>query len=726
MFQVRPLVFALAFSVAPFGTRLRADTGYELWLRYLRVTDATRLAEYRRILGRASVESNSPTGRAIRDELKLGLRGLLDTTVTVDVMSGGHPGLIVGIATSPTIAALLPTSRRPPAGRESFVIANVKEGRKTVIVVAANTDVGALYGTFALMRQLQMQRPLTSVETSEVPRVRRRLLDHWDNLDGSVERGYAGSSLWDWAQLPGTLSPRYRAYARANASIGINGVVLTNVNANARVLTPEYLAKVAALANEFRPFGITVYLTARFSAPIEIGSLTTADPLDSAVRAWWRAKVDEIYRYVPDFGGFVVKANSEGQPGPQDYHRTHADGANMLADAVAPHHGVVMWRAFVYSNDVPVDRVKQAYDEFTPLDGGFRSNVLIQTKNGPLDFQPREPFHPLFGALPKTAQTLELQITKEYLGEDTHLVYLAPLFKEVLDADTYVRGPGSTVARVIDGTLQGQRETGIAGVANIGSDTNWTGSQFNQANWYAFGRLAWDHRLTSAGIAEEWTRATFTNDDAAVRAIVHMMLVSREAAVNYMTPLGLAHIMGSNHHYGPAPWARLSRADWSPVYFHRADSVGVGFDRTSSGSNAVEQYAAPVRDRLADRATVPDSLLLWFHHVGWREPMRSGRSLWDELAVHYQLGVDTVRAMRREWQGVRESIDAPRFAEVDSFLVIQEREARWWRDAALQYFASFSHMPLPAGVEPPPQPLSYYMSLPCPRDPRKPRCPEIQ
>jgi alpha-glucuronidase len=716
----------MALSVAPLGASLRADTGYELWLRYRRVTDATRLGEYRRAFARVSIEGNSATTRAIHDELALALRGLLDTTVMVGGGSTPNVGLVVGAVSSAGIAALVPPSKRPPAGRESFIIASVKRGRETVIVVAGNSDVGALYGTFALLRQLQMQRPVGSLETSEAPRIRRRLLDHWDNLDGSVERGYAGSSLWDWAHLPATLSPRYRDYARANASIGINGAVLTNVNANARVLTPEYLTKVAALANVFRPYGITVYLTARFSAPIEIGGLKTADPLDSAVRAWWRAKADEIYRYVPDFGGFLVKANSEGQPGPQDYHRSHADGANMLADAVAPHHGVVMWRAFVYSNDVPVDRVKQAYDEFTPLDGAFRSNVLIQTKNGPLDFQPREPFHPLFGALPKTAQMLEFQITKEYLGEDTHLVYLAPLFKEVLDADTYVRGPGSTVARVIDGTLQGQAETGIAGVANVGSDTNWAGSQFNQANWYAFGRLAWDHRLLPAAIANEWIRATLTNDDAAIRTISHVMLISREAAVNYMTPLGLAHVMGSNHHYGPAPWARLSRADWSPVYFHRADSLGVGFDRTAGGSDAVAQYAPAVRDRLANRATVPDSLLLWFHHVGWREPMRSGRTLWDELALHYQAGVDTVRAMQGEWARVRSSIDAPRFAEVDSFLAIQEREARWWRDAALQYFASFSHMPLPPGVEPPAHPLSYYMSLPCPRDPHKPRCPEIR
>jgi alpha-glucuronidase len=397
----------------------------------------------------------------------------------------------------------------------------------------------------------------------------------------------------------------------------------------------------------------------------------------------------------------------------------------MLADALAPHHGVVMWRAFVYTNQVPVDRVKQAYEEFTPLDGQFRSNVLVQTKNGPLDFQPREPFHPLFGAMPKTAQMVEFQITKEYLGEDTHLVYLAPLFSEVLTADTYVRGPGSTVARVIDGSLQGQAETGLAGVSNIGSDSNWTGSQFNQANWYAFGRLAWDLSLSAESIADEWVRMTFSNDSSVVRTIVHMMIVSREAVVNYMTPLGLAHIMGTNHHYGPAPWVKLGRADWSPVYYHRADSAGIGFDRTAEASNADAQYAPAVRDRYADRATVPDSLLLWFHHVGWTERMGSGRTLWDELALHYQTGVDTVRAMQREWRTLEGKIDEGRFAETERFLAIQEREARWWRDAVLQYFQTFSHLPLPSGVEPPAHPLSYYMSLRCPRDEHKPRCDAI-
>jgi len=715
------MLFVLATSFAP-TTVTRAEPGYELWLRYRLVVNAEQLRES---LGAILVDGKSRTLHVAGGELLRGLSAMVGRQRLLTSEMQPNVGLVVGTYEgSATVRSLVRRDDVSGVGDEGFVIRRPLFAGRRVTVIAANSDVGALYGSFALLRGLQMGRSLDALVTTSAPRIHRRVLDHWDNLDGTVERGYAGRSLWNWSRLP-AVSQRYRDYARANASIGINGTVLTNVNANAKVLTPAYLAKVAALADLFRMYGITVYLTARFSAPIEIGGLTTADPLDSGVRAWWRTKVDEIYRYVPDFGGFVVKANSEGQPGPQDYHRSHADGANMLADALAPHHGVVMWRAFVYANTAAADRVRQAYDEFAPLDGQFRSNVLLQTKNGPLDFQPREPFHPLFGAMPNTAQMIELQITKEYLGEDSHLVYLAPLFSEVLSADIGLREQGSTVGMVIDGTLQGQRETGMAGVSNIGSDTNWTGSQFNQANWYAYGRLAWDHRLSPASMADEWARMTFSNDAAVVRAIVHMMLVSREAAVNYMTPLGLAHLMGSNHHYGPAPWARLARADWSPPYFHRADSAGVGFDRTATGSNAVAQYLPPVRDRYADRAAVPDSFLLWFHHVGWTERLRSGRTLWDELALRYQAGVDTVRAMQRAWSGLRGKIDEERFTETERFLAIQEREARWWRDAVLQYFATFSHLPLPAGVEPPAHNLSYYMAVRCPSDEHKPRCDAI-
>ncbi|HTJ20899.1 MAG TPA: alpha-glucuronidase family glycosyl hydrolase [Gemmatimonadaceae bacterium] len=701
------------------------EDGYDLWLRYRLVSNAARLAEYRAAARSLVIDSDSPTLAAARDELTRGLEGLLGRRLAIaKTLTDGS--ILVGSRTRPGLVASLPLARElPRLGDEGYLVRATTVHGKRVIVVTGNTDAGALYGAFRLLRQLQTNGSLARLAITDRPRIALRLLDHWDNLDRTVERGYAGKSLWEWDVLPDSMSPRYRDYARANASLGINGTVLNNVNANAKVLTPEYLVKVAALASVFRPYGIRVYLTARFSAPIEIGGLKTADPLDSAVRAWWKAKADEIYRYVPDFGGFVVKANSEGQPGPQDYKRSHADGANMLADAVAAHGGVVMWRAFVYSNAVPVDRVKQAYDEFKPLDGSFRANVLVQVKNGPLDFQPREPFHPLFGAMPKTPLVMEFQITKEYLGQDTHLVYLGSLFEEVLRSDTYAKGKGSTVARVIDGLLHGYRHTGIAGVSNIGTDRDWTGSQFNQANWYAFGRLAWDPTASSRAIADDWIRMTFSNDRRVVSRIEHMMLVSHEAVVNYMTPLGLAHIMATAHHYGPGPWADGGRPDWTPSYYHRADTLGLGFDRTSSGSNAAAQYFPPVRDVFASRDSVPENLLLWFHRVRWDDRLRSGRTLWEELVRHYTAGVDTVRSMERTWKDLRGSIDAERFAAVDSFLVIQEHEARWWRDAALSYFQTFSRRPIPPGYEPSLHPLSFYEGLRCPANRDKPRCPEI-
>ena len=727
MRRARGLVCVL-LACAPHA--LRAEDGYDLWLRYGLVSNPTRLAEYQAALSQLLIDDRTPTLRAARDEVTRGLRGLLGREITRvggvmrdGILIAGTPASSIEIAGD---RALVRSLR--DVGDEGYVLRATRINGRRAIVIAGNRDIGVLYGAFHLLRLLQTQRPIANLAIASTPRIQLRLLNHWDNLDRSVERGYAGQSLWEWSRLPDSLSPRYRDYARATASLGINGTVLTNVNANATVLTPEYLKKVAALAGVFRPYGIRVFLTARFSAPMEIGGLSTADPLDSAVRSWWRQKADEIYRYIPDFGGFLVKANSEGQPGPQDYRRTHADGANMLAEAVAPHGGIVMWRAFVYSNEVPVDRVRQSYDEFTALDGAFRENVLVQVKNGPLDFQPREPFHPLFGAMPKTPLVMEFQITKEYLGQDTHLVFLAPLFKEVLDADTWAKGAGSTVARVVDGSLHGARRTGIAGVSNIGDDRNWTGSQFNQANWYAFGRLAWDPSLASATIADEWTRMTFSNDPAVVRRVSSMLLTSREAVVNYMTPLGLAHIMATGHHYGPAPWVnRLSRADWTPAYYHRADTLGIGFDRTASGSSkAVEQYFGPVRDRYASRATVPDSVLLWFHRVGWKERMRSGRTLWDELVHRYNEGVDSVRSMQRSWTALKGKIDDERFAEVRGFLAIQEKEARWWRDAVLQYFQTFSRLPIPASYPRPAHSLDYYLDIRCPADPRRPRCDAIQ
>jgi alpha-glucuronidase len=539
--------------------------------------------------------------------------------------------------------------------------------------------------------------------------VRLRVLDHWDNLDGYVERGYAGRSLWEWQTLPEWRDPRYTDYARANASLGINGTVLNNVNANAQSLAPQYLAKAAALANVFRPYGIRVYLSARFSAPIELGGLKTADPLDPGVQRWWRDKADEIYQRIPDFGGFLVKANSEGQPGPQDYGRSHADGANLLADALAPHGGVVMWRAFVYAHDVPADRATQAYTEFAGLDGAFRPNVVLQVKNGPIDFQPREPFHPLFGAMPRTPLMMEFQITKEYLGFATHLVYLGPLFEEVLQADTRAGGKRFTVAQSL---------SGIAGVANIGTDRSWSGSHFDQANWYAFGRLAWNPDQSSRDIAADWAAMTFSADPAVVQPIVGMMMASREAAVNYMTPLGLHHLMARGHHYGPGPWVDGGpRADWTSVYYHRADRNGIGFDRTATGSNAVAQYAPEVAATYADLSQVPEALLLWFHHVPWDHRMASGRPLWDELVGRYSLGVRQVQAMQDTWASLRGKVDAHRYEQVAAFLRIQLREAQWWRDASVAYFQSISGRPLPAGEAPPPHPLAHYEALQFPSAP---------
>jgi alpha-glucuronidase len=699
------IVFLFVFTLG------NAEDGYQLWLRYVPVQDQQRLASYRTLIRGWMVESNSPSGEVVRHELRVGLDGLLNQSVT-ESQGPEHDNLVIaGTFTSPTLSKLKLGDRYKDLGDEGYVILRTKYANRNLIVIAGNTDRGMLYGAFHFLRLLQTHRPIDDVSIKSVPRIKVRILNHWDNLSRTVERGYAGFSLWDWHKLPDYIDPRYYDYARANASIGINGTVLTNVNANALILTPEYLKKVAALADIFRPYGIRVYLTARFSAPIEIGGLKTADPLDQGVRQWWADKVKEIYQYVPDFGGFTVKANSEGQPGPQNYGRTHADGANMLADALKPFNGIVMWRAFVYDNNVPVDRTKQAYDEFKPLDGKFASNVMVQVKNGPLDFQPREPFHPLFGAMPSTPLIMEFQITQEYLGQGTHLVYLATLFKEALDADTYAKGKGSTVAKVLDGSLEGHTLTGMAGVANIGDDRNWCGHPFAQANWYAFGRLAWDHALSAEAIADEWTRMTFSNNPDVVRTTKDMMLASREILVDYMTPLGLHHIMGTGHHYGPAPWVNRGRADWTPVYYHRADENGIGFDRSSKGTNALEQYQPQVRAIYDKLDECPEKYLLWFHHVSWDHKMNSGRTLWEELCHKYYAGVDSVAWLQRQWQSLEGKVDQEQFQHVKSLLNIQYKEAVWWRNACLLYFQTFSRQPLPPGYEAPDQTLEVYEIL---------------
>ena len=691
---------ALLFSLA---TVVLAEDGYRLWLRYEPLPSGARPT-----IAAIVAAGDSATAKAVRDELVAGCSGLLGRTIAVAERVEQDGTIVVGTPkSSPLIAGLkLPLTM---LGNEGFVIRSAKLNGRSVIAIAANTEVGALYGAFHFLRLLQAQQPIFPLNISQKPRLQLRMLNHWDNLDGSIERGYAGRSLWNWSELPDKVDPRLRDYARANASLGINATALNNVNANAKSLNAEYLRKTAAIAAVFRPYGMRVFLSARFSAPMELGGLKTADPLNAEVAAWWKQKADEIYALIPDFGGFLVKANSEGQPGPRTYNRDHVDGANMLAAAVAPHNGIVIWRAFVYDMKDGYDRAAAAYDNLQPFDGKFAANVLLQVKNGPIDFQPREPFHPLFGGMPKTQLMPELQITQEYLGFSNHLAFLAPMWREFLDADTFAKGKGSTVTKIADGSLYNQKLTGIAGVANTGSDRNWSGHHFAQANWYAFGRLAWNPDLSSKQLADEWVRATFTNDPKAVRTLTRLLLESHEAVVDYMTPLGLHHIMWAGHHYGPAPWwDKERRDDWNSTYYHRADEKGLGFDRTKTGSNSVSQYFPAVRDRFADLRTCPENLLVWFHHVPWDHRLKSGRIFWDELALHYQRGVDWVRTARKDWDALSGVIDAGRHEAVARKLAIQERDAAHWRDACLLYFQTFSKRPLPSGVEKPQKTLDEY------------------
>ena len=584
---------------------------------------------------------------------------------------------------------------------------HLKDGYKIIsskekIQISSSKEIGLLYGVYHLLRLQETKQSLNNLSITEKPSYDVRTLNHWDNLDRTVERGYAGYSLWKWDELPNVISPRYEQYARANASVGINAVVLNNVNASPNILKSEYLAKVQKLAAIFRPYGIKVYLSVNFSSPKVIGGLENSDPLNKDVQNWWKSKTAEIYKAIPDFGGFLVKANSEGQPGPQDYGRTHADGANMMADVLKPYNGLVMWRAFVYS-PTPEDRAKQAYQEFVPLDGKFRDNVIIQIKNGPIDFQPREAFSPLFGALKNTSEMVEFQLTQEYLGFSNHLVYLAPLFKETLDSDTYSDGKGSTIAKLTDGTLRKSKISAIAAVANIGEDKNWTGHHFAQANWYAYGRLAWNHQLTSEQIADEWLKMTFSDNPEFVNPTKEMMLSSRETATSYMMPLGLHHIFASGHHYGPEPWGDYqgARPDWTPVYYHKADENGVGFDRSYKGSNAVSQYSSPLKEIYGNISETPEELLLWFHHVPWNYQMKNGKNLWENLSYKYDEGVQKVREYQKTWDQLEKFVNEERFSHVQSRLKIQAKDAVWWKDACLLYFQTFSKMPIPYEIERP-------------------------
>ena len=683
-----------------------ADDGYNLWLKYPKVNEPERLKEYRQTISSIILSGNSATCRIIHDELKNGLYGLLGSDIPF-ANSNKSGSLIIGTPrTSEIINKLNVTVVLDKLGKEGYLIKSITIKGKRSLVIIASDDIGLLYGTFHLLRLIQTHRSIKNLDIISRPKIQNRILNHWDNLDGSVERGYAGKSLWKWDDLPGKIDHRYFDYARANASIGINGTVLNNVNANPNILKPDYLKKIAKLADIFRPYGIRVFLSANFSSPISgqfvlddnrkggIGNLKTADPLDPEVKLWWKNKVKEIYNLVPDFGGFLVKANSEGMPGPQDYKRTHADGANMLAEALEPYHGIVMWRAFVYDADVDPDRVKRAYKEFVPLDGKFHPNVFVQAKNGPLDFQPREPVQPLFGAMPKTPLMLELQCTQEYLGHSTHLVYLAPMWKEYLQFDTYAKGRGSTLGSIVDGSLEHYHMTGIAGVTNIGDDRNWCGHFFAQANWFAYGRLAWDHSLSSKEIADEWIKMTISNDSAVVAVVQFMMMGSREACVNYMTPLGLHHIMQVDFHYGPGPQHNTGREDWRSTYYHRADGIGLGFDRSSAGSNAVDQYFSPWREKFDHINTCPEKYLLWFHHIGWDYKMISGKTLWEELCSKYYSGTNFVNQMIESWSSLEKTLDPEIYLHVKAKLEKQKTDAAIWRDTCLEYFQKFSKKPI--------------------------------
>ena len=572
--------------------------------------------------------------------------------------------------------------RQKGLGKDGYTIKS--QNGKTVI--AASDDAGLLYGAYHLLRLQQTGQPTASLDISEQPFYDLRILNHWDNPNGTVERGFAGKSIF--------LNPdpvRMKMYARANASVGINGTVLNNVNAKPEALSTESLQKAKGIADQLRPYGIRVYLSINFASPIKVGGLKTADPLDADVINWWKEKVNEIYRLIPDFGGFLVKANSEGEPGPQDFGRSHADGANMLAGVLKPHKGIVMWRAFVYAPQSP-DRANQACLEFMPLDGQFADNVIIQIKNGPVDFQPREPYSPLFTSMQNTPMMVEFQITQEYLGAANHLVYLAPMWKEFF---SFVK-PASLKA--------------MAGVANIGDDTNWCGHHFAQSNWYAFGRLAWNPSLTSEQIANEWLAQTFStqsnhNSKFSIlnSQLLQLMLDSREACVNYMMPLGIHHIFAGTHHYGPEPWysPKGIRADWTPPYYHKADSIGMGFDRTLNGSANVKQYPDSLCRLYNDINTCPENLLTWFHHVPWDFRMKSGRTFWDELCHKYDEGVHQARHFLAVWDAVQPYVDSQRFNEIQRKLRIQARDAEWWRDACLLYFQTFSHRPIPQDIEHP-------------------------
>lgn len=671
----------VAPALADAHEELPPEDGRELWLRYRPVLSDARMLEYHRQLTQVVRQGEHPILGSAEAELVRGLSALLGRTVPAASTPSGSGSVVLGTrASSPAVASAVPESELADVGPEGFVLrwAGGRDGG--VLVVAGGGERGVLYGAFHLLRLVQTEQRLAELDVRERPANALRLHNHWDNINDTVERGYAGASIFQWS-VPG-LSPLVHGYARSMASLGLNRTVVNNVNANPRFLTPAMLDEVALVADALRPWGVRLMLSANFASPIVLGGLPDADPLDPAVAAWWRDKADEIYEKIPDFGGFLVKANSEGQPGPTNYGRTHAEGANVIADAVAPHGGLVIWRAFVYDlsdGDVSTD----AYDTFKPLDGQFADNALVQAKYGPVDFHVREPVHPLFGGLPNSRMTLELQVTQEHVGHSTHLCYLVPWWKQVLDFDIHADGPGTTVAKVVAGESYGAGLGGLSGVSNFGDATNWTGHHLAAANAYGFGRLAWDPTLEPAQITREWLAMTFGARPALVRRMSEVLLGSWAVFERYTSPLGIGNLVnGSGGHYDPAPETG-----------QHSDAETVGNDRTvATGTGYTGLYHEPWRSTYESLETVPDELILFMHRVPYEHRLHSGKTVIQHIYDSHFTGLEEAYAEREAWLEVHRWVDDRRHAETVERFDAQMAHATVWRDTIVGYFFRLSRI----------------------------------
>lgn len=705
---MRKTVFTLLIAISTLFIRaIFADDGYRLWLKYDMITNSQLLDSYKEAISSVVVRGNSETIRIAENELLTGLNGLLGSTIKASGGAVDNGTVLVGTYDNlPILKDSEIDNNIVKLGREGFIISTAVINEKQSIIITANKDIGILYGVFNFLKLIQTHRDISNIDIVLAPKTKLRMLNHWDMYNRAHEYNSL-PSIWEWHTLPVYIKQRYIDYARANASIGINGISPNCVDADPRFLTHEYLEKLKVLADTFRPYGIQMFMSPNFNAPMSLGGLKTADPNTSEVREWWTAKVKEIYELIPDFGGFLVKANSEDEPGPGDFGKTQAEGANMFAEALKPHGGIVIWRTFVYEY-APEDRAREAYDIFKPLDEVFLDNVVLQVKNGPLDFSPREPFSPLFGATPYTPILMEVDIGMGPLGKDINVGYMAPMWRETLMSDTYAKGEGSTVARVIDGTLFDYKISGLAGVSNAYQERNWTGNLLQQSNWYTFGILAWDYNITSEQIADDWIRMTFSHDEEIVGTIKNILMDSREHMVNYMTPLGLNMIGGWGGFRGP--WTNNSEhATWNSPYYHHADSIGLGFDRTVTGSNYVEQYFSPLEEEFASLETCPEKFLLWFHHIPWTYKLNSGSTLWNELCHKYYEGVEGVENMIHSWNSLEGKIDEISFKSVKARLQLQYDDAVLWRDGCILYFQAFSKLPIPEELEKPEHDLKYYI-----------------